>query len=111
MTSNLPPLKVLLPAAIAVLLTSAGLGLARDPVSFAKPFGTVFTTDQEVLVERHIGGKNFLSGLTIGVLTYQENFAGVSTYLMCYPVIGIIDPWAGWMMRGTLWRMTLFILG
>lgn len=41
-----------------------------------------------------------MTGVILGVFTYQNQLSAAATVLCCFPILGILDPWIGYMYRG-----------
>jgi hypothetical protein len=89
----------LVPSAISVLLVSVSIPLILDPVGFSAHFVKI-ETPQAAFYARQVGVRNLLLGIAIGALTYQGMLSGAATLLCCLLVLGILDPFAGYMYRG-----------
>jgi hypothetical protein len=102
----------LIPFAISALLMSVSVPLILEPVSFSAHFVKI-ETPQAAFYARQIGVRNFMLGLAIGALTYQGNLSGAASVLCCFPVLSILDPFAGYMWRGRFVGndLTHFVMG
>lgn len=95
------PALALVPAAISLILISTSIPLVLEPVSF--PAHTIqIETTQAAFYARQIGARNLLLGMALGALTYQGLQSGAATVLCCFLLLGVLDPWAGYMYRGRI---------
>jgi hypothetical protein len=97
----MPVPQSLLPTLASLLLLVPSPFVIFTPVSFSKPYIDI-ETPQAVFYCRQLGIRNLISGLAIARLTYEGNLSGAATVMKCYPLLGILDAWAGWMYRGRL---------
>ncbi|KAH9219251.1 hypothetical protein DL95DRAFT_384678, partial [Leptodontidium sp. 2 PMI_412] len=92
-------LPTLLPALISTLLISTSIPLIAIPVTFSKNYITI-TSPQSTFYARQLGTRNLMLGISIAALTYTGNLDGAATVLCSFPLLGMLDPMAGWIYRG-----------
>ncbi|PVH71932.1 hypothetical protein DL98DRAFT_520750 [Cadophora sp. DSE1049] len=109
---TLPPLPTLLPTIISTILITASIPLIHHPVEFSKNYIHI-DNPQSVFFVRQLGTRNLMIGVAIGALVYRGEIASVATVLCCFPLLGILDPVAGWCYRGRFVKNDYnhFILG
>jgi putative Mn2+ efflux pump MntP len=89
----------LIPASVSALLTFVSVALIRDPVGFSANVIKI-ETPQAAFYCRQLGIRNLMLGFILGALTYKGQLNSAATVLCIFPVLGVLDPFAGYMYRG-----------
>jgi hypothetical protein len=112
MTTTTTTALSLIPFAISAILISVSVPLILSPISFSAHTIKI-ETPQAAFYARQVGVRNLLLGLSIGALTYQGILSGAAILLCCTLVLGILDPFVGYMYRGRFVGndLTHFVVG
>ncbi|CZT11602.1 uncharacterized protein RCO7_15144 [Rhynchosporium graminicola] len=106
-------LLTLLPTLIGGLLMCVSIPLITHPVALSKNYIHI-ETPQAAFYARQLGIRSeYLSfptpalhhlmiGTAISALAYKGLIQSAAIVLCCFPILGVLDPVAGWMYRGHL---------
>ncbi|XMA11841.1 hypothetical protein WAI453_004632 [Rhynchosporium graminicola] len=94
-------LLTLLPTLIGGLLMCVSIPLITHPVALSKNYIHI-ETPQAAFYARQLGIRNLMIGTAISALAYKGLIQSAAIVLCCFPILGVLDPVAGWMYRGHL---------